>query len=705
MKKHLLFVAVCLMLYQTFCSDSGKTKAENAVPDTLSWTWEVSSTVSTRTKTCTFEFSDNLLVNWGDGVTEWIPDSLSSKTITHAYTVQANYNCTAIGVGISYFKADSRRVLNLDVRKAPGLTYLSCTSNQIGSLDLTGNVQLVSLYCGSNSLKTLDMKSNLNLQTLTCSDNQLSTLDCTMLPVLKKVTCHTNPLIKIGINSTGLLSYLSCSGCSLTAESLDSIFVKLPALPVVSTSKNLYVLSNPGSSSCHSEIAAAKNWMLDRVITQSSFYLPSVSCKSSDSIRATIYLKNTAPAIAFELDVLIPEGFVLDTLRSCLSSARKGQHVLSVARLSDSSQTYKIMAYSLKNKDSFSGADGAVLELYMKAAVEMKTYTLDIQKAILMDTLTNVMDLSVTDGQMTVGASSLVGDANGDGKVDVTDIVNLVAWINGKRSAGMNSAAMDINGDGLWNIVDITKLVVIINSGGTLSRSESESSMKFDIGDLSLYLADEAPLGNNFFVRQAANDASSLEICLDNMDNIQAFQADLLLPEGLSLQEGEFSQQTERNSGQTFSICKVSENRYRLLSYAMKADAAFSGKSGELARIQLKGTENLSDGAYPIVMQQPVLTGMDLQSVSLTSYDAVFILGKEAGKEEPISFGTTDNSRLWVKGHDLLTLTVWDMAGKLMLQKKLDHLDNFSVVLAKGSYLVKASTGNIQGRCQKVAVK
>jgi len=705
MKKHLLFVAVCLMLFQTFCSDSGKANAENAVPDTLSWTWEVSSTVSTRTKTCTFEFSDNLLINWGDGVTEWIPDSLSTKVITHAYTVQANYNCTAIGVGISYFKADSRRVLNLDVRKAPGLTYLSCTSNQIASLDVTDNVQLVSLYCGSNGLKSLDLKSNLNLQTLTCSDNQLSTLDFTMLPALKKVTCHTNPLIRIGINSTGSLSYLSCSGCNLTAESLDSIFVKLPALPAVSTSKNLYVLSNPGSSSCHSEIAAAKNWTLDRVITQSSFYFPSVSCKSSDSIRATIYLKNTAPAIAFEMDVLIPEGFVLDTLRSSLSTARKGQHTLSVARIPGTLQTYKFMAYSLKSKDSFSGADGAVLELFMKAAVEMKTYTLDIQKAILMDTLTNVMDLSVTDGQLIVGASSLVGDANGDGSVDVTDIVNLVAWINGNHSPEMNSVAIDINGDGLWNIVDITKLVVIINSSGILSKSGSEPNMKVGIGDLSLYQADAAPLGNNFYVKQSASEASILEICLDNRDNIQAFQADLILPEGLSIQEGEFSQQTERNSGHTFSICKVSENRYRLLSYAMKTDAPFSGISGGLAKIQLNGTENLSDGAYPVIMQKAVLTGMDMKSVSLNSYDAVLMLGKEAEMEMSIAFGTNGNSRLWVQGYDLLTLSVWDMAGKLILEKKLDHLNYFSVVLAKGSYLAKASSGSLSSGCQKVAVK
>ncbi|MDD4921606.1 MAG: hypothetical protein PHS30_03900 [Bacteroidales bacterium] len=705
MKKHLLIAFVCLILYQTFCSDPGKAHAENVAPDTLSWTWEVSSTVSTRTKTCTMEFSDNLLVNWGDGVTEWIPDSLSSKVITHVYTAQANYVCTAIGVGLSYFKADSRRVLNLDTRKVPSLTYLSCTSNQVSSLDLTRNPLLVSLYCGSNDLSSLVLSQNVKLQTLTCSDNQLTALDVSMLADLKKVTCHTNPLAVIEIHPSGALAYLSCSNCSLTAEKLDVLFAALPVLESVSASKNLYVLNNPGSSSCHSEIAAAKNWTLDRVITQSSFYVPSVTCKTADSAQVNVFLKNTAPAIAFELDILIPDGFVLDTLRSCLASARKGDHVLSLTKIAASAQIYKMMAYSLKTKDSFSGTDGSVLELYFKAAVEIKTYVLDIQHAILIDTLTNSMDISVTDGQMTVKATSLTGDANGDERVDVTDIVNLVAWINGRRNTTIDSTAIDIDGNGLWNVADITKLVLIINSGETLFRSISVRESTDQANTLSLYSAEEAALGNHLFIRQAPGNALCLELCMDHVDEVQAFQADLILPEGVSLKVGQFPQNSIRAPGHLFSVFKVSENHYRLLSYALKPDAPFSGKSGVLATLPLDVADGISCGSYPVILEQPVLTGMDLASVHSTSYDAVITLGLQPNTGEGITFFADRDSRLWVYGKDLASLSVWDMTGKLLFQHQLDGVDHYSVPLHKGFYLVGARNRSNQGCFEKVAVR
>ena len=705
MKKNLLFAFVCLTLYQTYYSDSGKASADNAEPDTLSWTWEVSSTVSTRTKTCTLEFSDNLLVNWGDGVTEWIPDSLSSKLITHVYTVQANYSCMAIGVGLSYFKADSRRILNLETKKAPGLTYLSCTSNQVGLLDLTKNTRLVSLYCGSNNLNALDLSRNVLLQTLTCSDNQLPELNVSMLPALKKVTCHTNPLVRIRIAPSGALSYLSCSGCNLTAEKLDSIFMALPMLGAVSASKNLYVLNNPGSSSCHSEIAAAKNWTLDRVITKSSFYMPSVSCKSADSIQANIYLKNTEPAIAFELDVLVPDGFELDTLRSCLSAARKGQHVLSITKMPVSAKVYKIMAYSLQVKDSFLGTDGPLLELYLKAPAGIKTYLLDIQNAMLLDTMTNVMDISVTDGQMTVAATSLTGDANGDAKVDVTDVVNLVAWINGRHRVDIDSSAIDIDGNGLWNVADVTKLVVIINSNGTFPRSASLSSLDLDLGTLSLYHVGEVALGNHLFVRQSADDSSCLELCLDNADEVQAFQADVILPEGLSIQTGQFSQKTERSAGHLLSIFNVSLNRYRLVSYALKPDAAFSGKTGVLVRLSLEGVDEIPDGAYPVIVEQPVLTGMDLRSVTSKAYDALMKRGNQLKADDAVVFGADMDSHLWVRGNGLLDFLVWDISGRLLLKKQLNGANFYSFPVRKGVYMVKARSKGEEEFIKKVAVR
>jgi len=58
----------------------------------------------------------------------------------------------------------------------------------------------------------------------------------------------------------------------------------------------------------------------------------------------------------------------------------------------------------------------------------------------------------------------IAGDANGDGAVNVTDIVEMVNYILGKPSANFNKEAADVNGDGEVNVTDVVKVVNIILS-------------------------------------------------------------------------------------------------------------------------------------------------------------------------------------------------------------------------------------------------
>lgn len=56
----------------------------------------------------------------------------------------------------------------------------------------------------------------------------------------------------------------------------------------------------------------------------------------------------------------------------------------------------------------------------------------------------------------------LLGDANGDGKVDITDAVEIVNYLLGNPSADFNQAAVDVNGDGEITIADAVGVVTII---------------------------------------------------------------------------------------------------------------------------------------------------------------------------------------------------------------------------------------------------
>ena len=63
------------------------------------------------------------------------------------------------------------------------------------------------------------------------------------------------------------------------------------------------------------------------------------------------------------------------------------------------------------------------------------------------------------------GGDYIPGDVNGDGLVNVTDIVATVNFIMEKPSDGFNKDAADLNGDGLVNVTDIVKMVSIIMNG------------------------------------------------------------------------------------------------------------------------------------------------------------------------------------------------------------------------------------------------
>ncbi len=62
-------------------------------------------------------------------------------------------------------------------------------------------------------------------------------------------------------------------------------------------------------------------------------------------------------------------------------------------------------------------------------------------------------------------ASYVKGDVNGDGVVNVTDIVATVNYIMEKPSPDFNKEAADLNGDGSVNVTDIVMMVSIIMNG------------------------------------------------------------------------------------------------------------------------------------------------------------------------------------------------------------------------------------------------
>ena len=68
---------------------------------------------------------------------------------------------------------------------------------------------------------------------------------------------------------------------------------------------------------------------------------------------------------------------------------------------------------------------------------------------------------------MAKGSSSILGDVNGDGYVNVTDVTLLVNNLLGFENASFVAANADLNGDNDITVTDVTALVNLILNGSS----------------------------------------------------------------------------------------------------------------------------------------------------------------------------------------------------------------------------------------------
>lgn len=76
----------------------------------------------------------------------------------------------------------------------------------------------------------------------------------------------------------------------------------------------------------------------------------------------------------------------------------------------------------------------------------------------------NIVEMDVEDMPLT---EILLGDANGDGRISVTDVGMVISYILQKNPAGFNEDAADVNGDGRISITDVGAIITKILKGDT----------------------------------------------------------------------------------------------------------------------------------------------------------------------------------------------------------------------------------------------
>lgn len=151
----------------------------------------------------------------------------------------------------------------------------------------------------------------------------------------------------------------------------------------------------------------------------------------------------TTSFTAFQFDLVLPQNISIDmnnrgtafniAFNKDADRTDASYHTLSSARQDDGS--IRILCYS-NNVESFLGNEGAILDIPLSAAenAESGDYSFSMRNIILTQVDGVKVTLSELVGNIKIKEKpSLRGDVNGDGKVDILDITELVEIVTGKK--------------------------------------------------------------------------------------------------------------------------------------------------------------------------------------------------------------------------------------------------------------------------------
>ncbi len=174
------------------------------------------------------------------------------------------------------------------------------------------------------------------------------------------------------------------------------------------------------------------------------------------------------------------------------------------------------------------------------------------------------------------------GDVNGDGNVTVSDVVLTAQKAVGMSPDPFNEANADVNGDGNINVTDV---VIIANIAVGAQAAPRRAPMLHD-ADMNRLTASELNIH--------AGESQTVMLALDNATEFTAFQMQMTLPEGLTIEQARLSDRAGSHS----LLVNNADGTTRLLGFSAGNDV-IEGNDGVLVEVTLKAEGNFD--AYSAV--------------------------------------------------------------------------------------------------------
>jgi len=447
-------------------------------------------------------FPDNDFLLWAKAQTFADDDYLTDKEAASVTAIDVSSKGITTLKGIEHFTA---------------LKTLNCSGNNLDAIDLSKNTALEELNCSSNILSALGVTANTKLKKLNCSGNQLTALDVTKNTALTELYCYRNSIRDEGMQT--LISSLHQNGGTLCAYDTTSDQNEMTTTNVADAkAKKWQVKAWDGSkyvdyaglfavyiNATNFPDAAFRNYVGDFDLNSNGYLteneidavteisvpmmnitslkgieyftaLTTLDC-NSNKLTALDVTKNTA------LENLICVGNQLSALNvaNCttlytLDCSENKLTTLDVTKNTALQMLYcndnQLTALDMTANTSLStlychgnkittGMQALISSLRQNGGGGLYAYSPENEGNKITTEQVAAADVKGWTVFMWDGANwvpypgILLGDANGDDKVDVADIVAIVSHQKGQVVNGFNLPAADMNYDGKADGKDI----------------------------------------------------------------------------------------------------------------------------------------------------------------------------------------------------------------------------------------------------------
>ena len=314
--------------------------------------------------------------------------------------------------------------------------------------------------------------------------------------------------------------------------------------------------------------------LADGIQTNNVLTLPEwVTVEKGKSLLLPVAMVNNAAITGLQFDIELPQGFELavdgDNYLIDLMDERVGEgHSLYVRSLSPG--VIRVMLSSIQSLP-FAGQEGDMMVLHLNVGNDVTDgdYAVTLTNVVLADA--SAMTYYAPDVTTTIEVKSYVkGDANGDGTVNVGDYVAVANFIMELDPDPFIFSAADVDENGSIDVGDLVGVANIVLGDEVLAAPAQP-------------VAHGVVLSGKCVTDVA--DKVTVTVDLSNEMMLTAWQMDVTLPEGLSLDQAKL---TTRASSHQLAVNDLGNRTVRLLGSSLTNDELV-GNEGALLTLELSG--------------------------------------------------------------------------------------------------------------------